>query len=98
VTSSRFESRLRTSHRVLFLAILTSSSPRPRPSNQPAWSPDGTRIVFVMGLGGPTELWTARLDGSDMIALTHDSDDNRALDWGVHAPCVGAPCLSPSGT
>jgi TolB protein len=38
----------------------------------PAWSPDGRKIVFASGSGFPYELWTMNADGSALTQLTHD--------------------------
>jgi Tol biopolymer transport system component len=38
----------------------------------PAWSPDGTRIAFMGGPGGPDEydIWVVNVDGSNLTQLT----------------------------
>jgi Tol biopolymer transport system component len=43
-------------------------------SMNPAWSPDGTRVVFTApGTDtGDVEIWTVNADGSGMTQLTHD--------------------------
>ena len=54
---------------------------------QPAWSPDGGRIMFGCGRGNPrTEICTANADGTDLRQLTHD----READF--------LPAWSPDGT
>ena len=53
------------------------------------WSPDGTRILFKRYLGGADpnpnlDLYTMRIDGTDVVRVTNDPDDDRFDDWGVH--------------
>jgi Tol biopolymer transport system component len=60
----------------------------------PAWSPDGTRIVFASHSSysvGTSELYTMRPDGTDMRHLTEGMRD----DYGV---VPGEPFWSPDGT
>lgn len=52
---------------------------------QPAWTPDGRRIVFVSGRGGPRQLYVMNADGSGVRALT-------ALPGGASEPAI-----SPDG-
>ena len=51
----------------------------------PSWSPDGKRLVFQRYPGGQTFIVTAKLDGSDEVAITHNTDALR-------------PAWSPDGT
>ena len=37
----------------------------------PAWSPDGSKIVFVSGRDGVSEIYVMKPDGSDQTRLTH---------------------------
>ena len=37
---------------------------------EPAWSPDGRRLVFVGRVGGVTDLYTVRPDGTDLRQVT----------------------------
>ncbi len=53
---------------------------------QPVWTPDGQRIVFVSGRGGPRQLYVMNADGSEVRALT-------SLAGGA-----GEPAVSPDGT
>jgi len=39
------------------------------------------RVAFISNRGGNTDLWTMKLDGSDMINITHDAADDRAPVW-----------------
>jgi dipeptidyl aminopeptidase/acylaminoacyl peptidase len=36
----------------------------------PAWSPDGTRLVFASNRGGASNLWIMRADGGEALKLT----------------------------
>lgn len=42
----------------------------------PAWSPDGTRILFYSDRGGTYDLWTIRPDGSRIEQVTSGSNAN----------------------
>jgi Tol biopolymer transport system component len=53
----------------------------------PAWSPDGTRIVFKSDRSGAEEVWVCDADGSNPIRLTSFS-----------GPAVTYPRWSPDGT
>ena len=47
------------------------------------WSPDGTRIIFVTDhYDGNEEIYTVRLDGTDLKNLTHSSANESEPDWG----------------
>jgi Tol biopolymer transport system component len=63
---------------------------RPGDERYPTFSPDGTRLLFRgdddgIAPSGDEEIYVARADGSDIVALTHDE----ALD--------SAPAWSPDG-
>jgi Tol biopolymer transport system component len=55
---------------------------------QPAWSPDGTRIVLrlVLASTGEQHLYTMRPTGSDLqqVANTQGSEEIAFADWGPH--------------
>lgn len=58
---------------------------------EPALSPDGTRIAFVSDRDGNYEIYTMRVDGSDLRRLTHDNKvDPVTRDM--------SPAWSPDGT
>ena len=40
----------------------------------PRWSPDGSRIAFYSDLGGSTEIWTLKPDGSQFEQVTYTDD------------------------
>ncbi len=52
----------------------------------PAWSPDGTRIAFVEGVGGLNRLMMMKADGTERAAITEEP----SLQFG--------PTWSPGGT
>jgi len=50
----------------------------------PVWSPDGTRIAFSLGTGGPfADIYTSLPDGTDLRQVTQTADNEIAVDWGV---------------
>jgi WD40 repeat protein len=49
------------------------------------WSPDGTRILFRRLMGDDNwDLFTMLADGTDLVQVTNDPDDDRFFDWGTH--------------
>ena len=63
----------------------------PATTQQPAWSPDGTRIVYASNSpsGGPFRIWLMNADGSGQTQLTPD---------GSSSVREGEPAWSPDGT
>jgi hypothetical protein len=49
-----------------------------------AWSPDQTRLLLRRLTAGQIDLFTANADGSGLIRLTNDANDDRFFDWGTH--------------
>jgi Tol biopolymer transport system component len=49
----------------------------------PAWSPDGSKIVFVGGgIAGPEQIYIMSVDGTDLTQLTDDSSlTKESPDW-----------------
>lgn len=47
----------------------------------PAWSPDGSQIVFVSNRSGAPELWAVNADGSNLRRLTSDGRIIRSPIW-----------------
>src|SRR5690606_36670030 len=50
-------------------------------ARQPAWSPDGSRIVFQAFRDGDWDIWTIAPDGSDPRKLTSGAFDDREPHW-----------------
>ena len=49
------------------------------------WSPDGTRILFKRFVTGDNwDLFTMLPDGTDLVQVTNNPDDDRFFDWGTH--------------
>jgi Tol biopolymer transport system component len=55
---------------------------------EPDWSPDGTQIVFCMGINGQEDIYTANADGSNVKQVTDTPDFENGPDWGTH-PLAG---------
>lgn len=54
------------------------------PANElePAWSPDGTKVVFISDINGKnSDLYTMNADGSDIKQLTKDSANEFGPEW-----------------
>jgi dipeptidyl aminopeptidase/acylaminoacyl peptidase len=49
--------------------------------NIPAWSPDGSALVYRKRAGGRTQAWLARLDGSPARQLTRAEQDVESVAW-----------------
>jgi Tol biopolymer transport system component len=48
----------------------------------PAWSPDGSRIIFsAWRQGNTTDLWTTKFDGTDARRLTNDAASEDWISW-----------------
>ena len=47
----------------------------------PAWSPDGTRIVYQSNRGDKWDLWTISPEGGQPARLTNDADFNYQPSW-----------------
>jgi hypothetical protein len=49
------------------------------------WSPDGTRILVRRKMDGQnTDLFSMLPDGTDVIQVTNDPDDDPFFDWSIH--------------
>jgi Tol biopolymer transport system component len=53
----------------------------------PAWSPDGSRVIFSAWQQRDTaDLWTTLVDGTDARRLTNDTAAEDNVSWGPAAP------------
>ena len=59
-------------------------------SNRPAYSPDGTKIVYSSTQSGNSEIWDMNADGTDPRQLTVNTDPK--------GPDANFPSYSPDGT
>ncbi len=58
-------------------------------SMEPAWSPDGTRLVFSSNRSGSFQIWSAGVDGSFPLRYTkHDAADHRDPTWSLDGQLV----------
>ena len=70
-------------------AIVIAASPDEGNLGNPQWSPDGTRVLFsrLVDVGGgqtQADLFQMRADGTDVIRVTNDPDDDYPADWGTY--------------
>ena len=49
----------------------------------PAWSPDGTKIVFGLDSAAGRNIYTINANGSDLTQVSHGGADD-SPDWGTH--------------
>ncbi|WP_447726038.1 Atxe2 family lasso peptide isopeptidase [Sphingomonas koreensis] len=56
----------------------------------PAWSPDGRSIAYLKRLGGRTDIWLARADGSGAVQITRSKADIESLLWPAAGPLLYA--------
>ncbi len=50
-------------------------------AQDPAWSPDGTRIAYTAGLYLRTEIWVVNANGTGEICLTDTREDESEPAW-----------------
>ncbi len=60
----------------------TNLTNNPAGDDQPAWSPDGTKIAFYSASGRNTDIWVMNADGTDQTKITNNG---------------GMPAWSPDG-
>ena len=46
-----------------------------------SWSPDGTHLALMRNIDGNWDVWTIRLDGTDLRQLTHEPSRDDAASW-----------------
>jgi uncharacterized repeat protein (TIGR01451 family) len=64
----------------------------------PAWSPDGSKLVFASNRGGSFELWTVSADGSNLTKVTSVSGPSSCQTGGSCFLAHLYPAWSPDGT
>jgi TolB protein len=60
-------------------------------TSRPAWSPDGTKIVFAAGSTASSHLYVVHVDGSGLLQLTNGSVSDRDPAWLASAPAPRTP-------
>ncbi len=63
---------------------------------QPAWSPDGSRIVFGSGVGRKAEIFVVNADGTNLARLTDNRVEDLLPAWSPDGGTVAF--TSPDGT
>lgn len=56
----------------------TNLTNSPAADGFPAWSPDGSRIIFNSDRDGNSEIYTMDVDGSDLTRVTDNAEHD---DW-----------------
>ena len=65
----------------------------------PAWSPDGTKILFSSDRdGGDYDLYIMDTDGSDVAQITNLSGDEHSPDWQPLTPKSRGMTVQPPDT
>ena len=62
----------------------------------PAWSPDGTRLVFASDQGGRSDLWVMDRDGSHLVNLTQDEARDHCPAWSPDGEWIAFASLRDS--
>ena len=48
---------------------------------EPAWSPSGTHLAFISNRNGPLKVYTAKVDGTELIQLTRGPEEDDSPSW-----------------
>jgi Tol biopolymer transport system component len=56
---------------------------RDRANSQPAFSPDGSRILFVSDLDGNAEIYLMNSDGTGLLRLTRNPAEDKSPHWTI---------------
>jgi len=67
------------------------------PGEQPVYSPDGTRIAFVLVTDSNADLWTMNADGTAGLALVATSAQELAPSWQPLNPGANVPPVAVAG-
>ena len=60
----------------------------------PSFSPDGKRMVYLVVVAGKEQLFTANVDGSDPVQVTHDAIDHEDPAWSLDGRRIAYVALS----
>ena len=50
-------------------------------NESPAWSPDGTMLVFWSNRSGNEQIYLIRADGTGLLRITNNAFDDEAPHW-----------------
>ncbi|HET9869509.1 MAG TPA: hypothetical protein VFR02_03295, partial [bacterium] len=64
----------------------------------PAWSPDGTDLVFVSGALSPAQLCAIHTDGTGLVQLTHETNGVSLEDFACSPDGSRIAYTTPGGT
>ena len=65
--------------------------------SSPKWSPDNERILFSATAGSITDLYTVRIDGSELTNITNSPETEYAPMWSPDSRSIAFWVGSPSG-
>lgn len=70
----------------IYTLSLNNPTPRPLTSNGrqnrfPAWSPDGSQLLFQSNLDGDDDIYQINLDGSGLQNITQNNTEDRQAAW-----------------